>query len=114
MRTSVTDSTVFTAHTGPPSEYALLNMALYATAVEPPEDSGQDGRVTSVSRGMLTTVASVRPASMCTTIAVSERAPELSPPPSSLLALPLRESEPRTRMLRASVGSGDAEAEADG
>src|SRR3954469_12893227 len=88
-------------------------MVLYAIAVEPPDGSGQEGRITSVSRGMLTTVASVRPASMCTTIAVSERAPELLPPPSALFALPGRESEPRTRMFRAPVGSGDAEAEAE-
>lgn len=64
---------------------------------------------------MLTTVAVVRPASMCTTIAVSDRAPVLSPPPSSWFSLPLRESEPSTRMFRASVGSGAAcEAEGEG
>lgn len=66
--------------------------------------------MTRVSRGMLTTVARVRPASRCTTIAVSERAPELSPPPSSLSALPLRESEPSTRMLSEPAGSGAAAA----
>lgn len=87
-----------------------MNIELYATAVDPPEDSGQDGRVTSVSRGMLTTVAVVRPASRCTTIAVSDRAPELSPPPSAWFSSPLRESEPRTRMFRALVGSGAADA----
>lgn len=114
MRTSVSVSTVLTAQTGPPSEYALLNIAPYDTSVEPPEGSGQEGRVTRVSRGMLTTVALVRPASMCTTIAVSERAPELSPPPSAWFSAPLRESEPRTRMLTASVGSGTAAAVPDG
>src|SRR5882762_8625277 len=112
MRTSVIASTVLTAQTGPPTEYAVLNIALYATDVEPPDDSGQDGRVTRVSRGMLTIVAFLRPASMCTTIAVSERAPELLPPPSALFSLPLRESEPRTRMFREPVGRGEAEAEA--
>jgi hypothetical protein len=52
---------------------------------------------------------------MCTTIAVSERAPLVLPPPS-LALLPLRESEPRTRMFIAPVTTGDcdAEAEADG
>ncbi|MDH6618834.1 hypothetical protein M2163_005942 [Streptomyces sp. SAI-135] len=90
-----------------------MNIAPYETAVEPPLSSGQDGRVTRVSRGMLTTVAAVRPASMCTTIAVSDRAPVLLPPPSAWFSSPLRESEPRTRMLTASVGSGAA-AEADG
>src|SRR3954452_16138435 len=104
MRTPVRDSTVFTAQTGPPTEYALLSIAPYATDVVPPEDVGHDGRVTRVSRGMLTTVAVVRPWSMWTTIAVSERAPELSPPPSAAFAVPLRESEPRTRMFRASLG----------
>ncbi len=58
---------------------------------------------------MLTTVALVRPASRWTTIAVSERAPELSPPPSLRFSSPLRESEPRTRMLRASLGRAAAE-----
>src|ERR1051325_1906057 len=111
MRMPVIDSTVLTAQTGPPTEYALLNIALYAAAVEPPDFSGHDGRVTSVSRGMLTTVAFFRPASMCTTIAVSERAPELLPPPSALFSLPLRESEPSTRMFREPVGSGDADGE---
>jgi hypothetical protein len=50
---------------------------------------------------------------MWTTIAVSERAPELLPPPSFAFALPLRESEPRTRMFRAPLGSAEAEADAD-
>jgi hypothetical protein len=86
-----------------------LNIAPYATAVEPPESSGQEGRVTRVSRGMLTTVAFVRPSSRWTIIAVSERAPPLLPPPSSLFRLPFRESEPRTRMLSAPLGSGVAE-----
>src|SRR3954470_19780819 len=115
MRTSVSDSTVLTAHTAPPTEYALLNIALYAGAVDPPDVSGQEGRVRRVSRGMLTIVARSRPASRCTTIAVSERAPELLPPPSALFCLPLRESEPRTRMFREPVESGAAaEASADG
>lgn len=116
MRTPVIDSTVLTAHTGPPTEYAVLNIALYATDVEPPDDSGHDGRVTRVSRGMLTIVAFLRPASTWTTIAVSERAPVLLPPPSALFSLPLRESEPRTRMFREPVGTGvaDADAAADG
>ncbi|CAM5698360.1 hypothetical protein STENM327S_04374 [Streptomyces tendae] len=63
---------------------------------------------------MLTTVAAVRPASRWTTIAVSERAPPLSPPPSSWFSSPLRESEPRTRMFSAPVGTGDADGEAEG
>ncbi|CAM5487035.1 hypothetical protein SALBM311S_11376 [Streptomyces alboniger] len=85
---------------------------MYATAVDPP-DGDNEGRVTSVSRGMLTTVACVRPASRCTTIAVSDRAPSLSPPPSAWFSLPLRESDPRTRMFRDPVGSGEAATEPD-
>src|SRR4051794_15218801 len=114
MRTSVIASTVLTAHTAPPTEYALLNISPYRTPVEPPEVSGHEGRVTRVSRGMLTTVALVRPASRWTTIAVSDRAPSLLPPPSFWFSLPLRESEPRTRMFREPVGKGAAEAVRDG
>ncbi len=68
-------------------------------------------------RGMLTTVASVRPWSLWTTIAVWDRAPELSPPPSAAFAFPLRESEAEdARMFTAPLGSGAAEADtaADG
>src|SRR4051794_24590233 len=111
MRTFVIDSTVLTAQTGPPIEYAVLNMTRDTSAVEPPSGRGQDGRLTSVSRGMLTIVAFVRPASRWTTIAVSDRAPSLLPPPSDLLRLPLRESDPRTRMFSASLGSGVAAAD---
>src|SRR3954454_17354899 len=114
MRTSVIASTVLTAHTAPPTEYALLNISPYRTPVEPPEVGGHEGRGTSVSRGMLTTVARVRPASRCTTIAVSDRAPSMSPPPSAWFSLPLRESDPRTRMFRHRLGSGEAATEPDG
>src|ERR1044072_8210248 len=105
MRMPDSDSTVFTAQTGPPTAYALLTIELYATGVEPPEDRGQDGRVTSVSRGMLTTVARVRPSSTWTTIAAADPARPLSPPPTWAFSLPLRESEPRTRMFSAPLGS---------
>ncbi|CAM5667524.1 hypothetical protein SHIRM173S_01099 [Streptomyces hirsutus] len=113
MRTSVSSSAVFTAHTGPPTSYALLNIAWDAGRVDPPSGSGQAGRSTRVSRGMLTTVAAVRPASRWTTMAVSERAPPLSPPPSARFSPPLRESEPSTRMLKDPVGRGEAEADAE-
>src|SRR3982074_3355625 len=81
-------------------------MTLYAAAVVPPLEVGHDGRYTRVSRGMLTMVARVCALLMCTTIAVSERAPVLWPPPSFWFALPLRESEPSTRMFIAPVATG--------
>ncbi len=43
MRMPVIDSTVLTAQTGPPTEYALLNIALYATDVEPRTTAGRTG-----------------------------------------------------------------------
>lgn len=62
------------------------------------------GRVTRVSRGMLTATAFLRPSGMCITSAVSERAPETLPVPSEAF-FPARESEPRIRMFCPEVGS---------
>ncbi|CAM5608425.1 hypothetical protein SCYAM73S_05989 [Streptomyces cyaneofuscatus] len=97
MRIPDIDSTVFTAQAGPPTSYAVLNMArCSAGTVSSVVSLAQEGRSMRVSRGIETTLADLWPLSTCRTIAVSERAA-----PSSAPYLPLspeRESEPSTRM----------------
>ncbi len=81
-----------------------LNITRCAEATEEPSAPVHFGRVTRVSRGMLTATAFLRPSGMCITSAVSERAPETLPVFSFALA-PARESEPRIRMFWPEVGS---------
>lgn len=97
-------STVLTTQAGPASEYTELNITRFADGSVVPSFLAHSGRVTRVSRGMLTAVARVRPLGMCITRAVSERAPATLPVSSDALA-PDRESEPSTRMFWPDVGS---------
>lgn len=106
MRTPDIFSTVLTTQAGPTWEYTELNILRSAEGTSVPSALVHSGRVTRVSRGMDTATALLRPSGMCTTIAVSERAPlTLPPPPSSLFSAPARESEPRTRRFCPLVGS---------
>ncbi len=107
MRMPDIDSTVFTAQAGPPTSYAVLNIAFRsAPTCSPVVSLVQAGRSTRVSRGTETTSAEVCPLSTWTTIAVSERAAPSSAPYAELA--PERESEPSTRMSSApsSASSG--------
>lgn len=83
-----------------------MNITRFADGTVEPSASVHSGRVTRVSRGMETATALERPSGMCTTIAVSDRAPLTSPPPpSSLFSAPARESEPSTSRFWPLVGS---------
>lgn len=58
MRMPDIDSTVLTAQAGPPTSYAVLNIARCCPGtVSPLVSLVQSGRVTRVSRGMETTLA---------------------------------------------------------
>ncbi|CAM5561718.1 hypothetical protein SVIOM342S_04667 [Streptomyces violaceorubidus] len=81
-----------------------MNITRSAEATSEPSDLVHSGRVTRVSRGMLTATASLRPSGMCITSAVSERAPATLPVFRPALS-PARESEPRIRMFCPEVGS---------
>lgn len=83
-----------------------MNITRFAESMAEPSEVTHSGRVTRVSRGMDTATALLRPSGMCTTIAVSERAPLTPPPPpSALFSAPARESEPRTSRFCPLVGS---------
>ncbi len=61
MRMPEIASTVLTAQAGPPTSYAVLNMARRSPAAVPPWPSVHAGRSTRVSRGMETTLAFLWP-----------------------------------------------------
>jgi hypothetical protein len=106
-------STTFSVQPGPPMLNAELNCrsgARWAVAL----GSAQSGCGSIRSRGMLTTVALVRPADRCTSSVVSERSPDVSdvtPPNASASDSPSRVSEPITSTFnggRSAFGSSGA------